>query len=188
MRSVCQIVFMMCLLSAACSRITGPESSEAKSFFPLAVGNTWQYKALGDGPENRSETWIVTRQVMIEGLPYFEIEKSYSRSDIVNRDFYRAVGDQLLMIPDGSDTIQLLADFSLKESEMFISVTDHFVLKAFVSDWQKNKRTITYDSPEVVDEEQEISFTRGVGITSYRSLAWGVGGSLVSYDLKGKDN
>ena len=188
MKSVCRILFMMCLLSAACSRITGPESSEAKSFFPLAVGNTWQYTSLGNVPENRLETWIVTRQVMIEGLPYFEIEKSYSWSDIVNRDFYRASGDQLLMIPEGSDTVQLLADFSLKENEMFISLTDQFVLQGFISDWQKNNRTITYDSPKMADEEQEISFSRGVGITLYRSLAWGVGGSLVSYDLKGKAN
>jgi hypothetical protein len=187
MKFINKIGCFLCLLALACDRITGPDSSEAKSFFPLAVGNTWQYAASGNEPNSRTETWIVTRQVMISGLPYFEIEKSYSQSDIVNRDFYRAVGNQLLMISEGSDTIQLLADFSLKENDTFIAMTDHFVLGS-ISDWQKDKRTITYDSPEVVDEEHEITFTRGVGISAYRSLAWGVGSSLVSYDLKVKGN
>jgi hypothetical protein len=188
MKFINAIFGFLCLLSVVCDRITGPVSSEAKSFFPLAVGNTWQYTVSGNEPDGRVETWIVTRHVLINGLPYFEIEKSYSQSDIVNRDLYRAVGDQLLMIAGGSDTIQLLADFSLKKNETFISTTGHFTLQGVITDWEKNKRTIAYDSPEVVDEEHEITFTRGVGISGYRSLAWGVGSSLVSFNLKEQED
>ncbi len=172
---------MICLFSSC---LTDSDGREAGQFMPMAPGNRWVYKSGNPNDKNMpNEIWTV-KGLHIKNLQHFyEIEKVYTYSDNTNKDYYRTEGDCLYILNnDGSR--RLLADFSKQEGETFKSPMDEFTYTVTVTGYTETTRTFVYDAPRVVDEEHEITFTRNIGITDRRSLAWGVEKHLVEYSLK----
>ncbi|MBN1782897.1 hypothetical protein JW948_17310 [bacterium] len=166
-----------------CSQSTAPGPDAAQSFLPLAVGNRWIYNGSPDKNLDIREIWTVTSMRIISGYPCYTIRMQYTHSDIVNEERFHLDGKRIYVSNDASGNMKLLADFGLEPGETASHKVDGFRTCITLISRTADMCVFVSDAPQIADDETEITFMRGVGITARRSLAWGNGIALLDYRL-----
>lgn len=174
----CLLVCTIFLVSCESSSLPGFLSDE---YFPLAVGNKWNYEINANWSHVITEEFFVIGKKFIEGKEYFELRRIHDNSS--NKDtsylYYRQWGNDLFRKYRDMEGEEKVADFSLGLGESFSS-----------GEWirtvrEKDSRIIKIDSdiPEACDDEHFEIYERGKGLIEAGSYAWGIHRVLKSYEL-----
>ena len=153
------------------------EMTDYEAYLPLKIGNKWTYY-----PETK---WEVIGKKNINGNSFYDIIIEYRNYDGIVSSYhsYYRFNDSKLFIYSNSDSLEtLLADFSLKEGEMFYQENTGFNVTVWSDN--PNEFELHYDHPEIADEEYEITFKHDVGIISECSISWGGCTELTDYKLE----
>lgn len=155
------------------------EMTDYESYLPLEIGNKWKYRTGGN--------WEVTRTVNIYGSKYFEIEVSgenYQGNEYFYSTYYRFEKSKLYQFYQNDSIEVIIADFSLKEGEMFSQENTGYNVTVLSDD--PNGFEFYYDDPGGADEEMAIKFQSDVGILGYCATAWQecFYNDLIEYEIK----
>lgn len=166
------LIVMSILLLNSCDEYC--EITDYEDYFPLEVGNKWYY---GD-----NGTREITGQKEINGEVYYEVRVEHEVPGAglnFYNEYYRFYRSKLFRV--FNDNIFIMADFSLKEGDEFTQDNTGFNVLVLSDD--HNKFTFSYNHPDLVDEEYEITFKKDVGIISDCSYAWVGCTNLTEYEL-----
>jgi hypothetical protein len=91
------------LLLAAVTAPAGAGEAESRAYFPLGVGNWWQYEELDDdGATLSRETWTVVARTPADRAGEFHLRSSTKRFDVLGQTGGRRwTGDEYLSRSDG---------------------------------------------------------------------------------------
>lgn len=109
-----------CVFFIACCRVAvGQEKHSAEeSYFPLAVGNSWDYSVRGHSQFARSGIrWQVTQKEVVHGTPVFHLWETPSQSDEPL---------SLAMVPDGvkeADTDRFLVKNAMQPGDRWVAAS-----------------------------------------------------------------
>ncbi len=173
------IIFLMFISSCG---INDPEE-KAWGYFPLSVGNEWNYKIQNNPESDYVSTWRVNSITKISGKEYFEIIKENNLNSYKDTSYFRIDGSKLveLIITNNNQNFETtFADFSVGDDSSFKYRFFNVTLKKK----DKNSITLFYDAPQMVDEENSITFEKNKGITLFYSDAWGIGEYLFDYQIE----
>ncbi|MFA6980434.1 MAG: hypothetical protein WC209_14020 [Ignavibacteriaceae bacterium] len=150
------------------------------SFFPLSVGNKWYYS--NKSPYDTNNITLVkevTESLIINNHVYYQIT-----SNNLSSSLYRLSGDTLFERQCSDDKIYAL--FNIDNGEEFFynqcfSRGDYNITVQLV---RKNllERILFYDQVNAYDDENYVTFGRGVGVTALKG-AWDYS-RLVKYEIK----
>jgi len=148
---------------------------KSNSFFPLTTGSWWQY----DDDGKRVYTVTVSGTEIINGLTYAVLTSSS-----VGTRYFRTSNDTLYQNLCSTD--QIYAIFNIPEDTQFIyDYCDNSWVISYIAtilDQTYSLVRIHYDAPMVWDEELNITFIKGVGLTK-RINPWNYD-KLLDYDIK----
>jgi len=165
----------------------------AKHYFPLEIGNSWEYEHC---------TRSVTGTKLINGKEYFVVSEQTTGLDgqyaIYIKDlFFRTTNSKVYQLYNDKSDEFILANFSLGEHESWKyksnDSNDQYWHVEVLPDIDltigktniKNCKAFLYDVPQWADEEQTMSFAPGFGQVKSSSIAWGLSNTLQKAKIKG---
>ena len=173
---------------------TGAQSREP-SFFPLAVGNNWQYKFYERGRPVTSRPYDISKEVIakktIGSLNFYLMITTRFDVDgsIRNRDstYYRMQGDTLFRLRAGSphDSLSISVDLCFSGYVGSESNTQSKAGKLSTTIRMKTDSTITFEESmrQFSDLGALSSYRKGIGLSDQRSYGFGLSLHLVKYHL-----
>ncbi len=170
------LVFLLLFLFNSCgSNINGPRINESLGYFPLKVGNQWEfYHAYNDSITTEHK---IVEKISIGGKEYFV------RDQGGYPDTLRLEDNIIWRRNEGAD--QKWIDFNKKDGETYqlgdynISVKTNVEVTTKAGTF-KNCVSFFFDIPNAVDDEISYTFAKGVGIVE-------INGAWVYYLLKDFD-
>jgi len=178
---------------------TGIASDVGTGFFPLKIGDTWYYSRYWHG--GQADTTLVTHIAAVIGTRVINTRES---SVVLHRylqgggdsvwsadtSFYVVQADSLLSTYKDTAGYHFVVDaiFSLNKGDVFVREfgTGNNSVRYNVTVSEKNDSIMTffYDSPQIIDEEHQVTYKKGAGIVDNYSTAWGIGEKLIRVELK----
>lgn len=162
------------VLAASAASAQGVISADS-SYFPMHDRNEWSYVTVLDPPDQPADTLgpytaSVSGRIEVNDTLYRRVDYPFALADSVRRDEHGNVWART----GGQDL--LLFDFSLEdgatytysppaphEIEYVVSVSHDDVVEVSAGAFE-NTLTLSFDDPEVIDEETIYTFARGTGI------------------------
>ena len=173
------LYFIPITLFLSCNENILTQSENTNSFLPLRVGYKWYYNSFNSFQQydstkaNFTNEVIGTKQVL--GKTYFSIKSSYlddngiiiyshtSQYFYANDTLYRYMNDG-----ENSNYYETIyANFTLGKGDKYNTYMNSTEYVITVIEKDKDLITLFYDAPQYKDEEQEITFKKGVGIYKY---------------------
>lgn len=178
---------------------TGIASDMGTGFFPLKTGDTWYYTRYWHG--GQSDTTMVTHIAAVIGTRVINARECsivlhryfQGGSDSTwNTDtsFYVVQTDSLMSTYKDTAGYHFVVDaiFSLNKGDAFerdFGIGNNSVqYNVTVSEKNDSIMTFFYDSPQIIDEEHQVTYKKGAGIVDNYSTAWGIGEKLIRVELR----
>ncbi|NUN69856.1 MAG: hypothetical protein HUU02_09115 [Bacteroidetes bacterium] len=189
MKSIFFIISSAVLL-AACTTDETKESNLAAEYFPLQIGNRWEYAYPKNGTWDVVTTYTIDSTMEIDGKMFYVVEITH-KTFFDAREYrrYRTEGDILWegLRVNGAYQVIKRADFTLTADRTYRMPiyyewdTANYVVS--VLEKSDTKVRYLYEVPGMFDEEEFIGFEKGRGIVFY-SREYQYGLELVRADLK----
>lgn len=160
-------------------------------YFPLQIGNTWEYK---------NHIRKVGVRSTINNKEYTLITSEIFRADTLydtREDFYRVKNGKVYKLYTDQSDEYLFADFTLSEGETWnytkqnmngdqwnVTVQEAIDF-SFGNIVLQNCKPFCHDVPGWADEEQVFVFAPGIGEINNNSPAWGMGDTIQKAKING---
>jgi|GEM_PF-3027216 len=186
-------LFVLIAMFTACDDDTNIPVIESTDYFPVHIGDTWEYKnhirkVSGSEMINNKEYRVITHETYRADTLYYTY-KTYFRTT-GNNKVYQLNSDQ-----SGE---YLFADFNLnaddswtytnnsigRDDEWTVTVLPEITFKFDDTELENCKRFF-YNAMLIVDEEHTIVFAAGIGEINSFSNAWGLGDTIQSATING---
>lgn len=175
----------ICVLVLAASTANG-QSADTSSYFPLEVGNAWNYITVLDPPYEPPDTldggtYAVSESFTVNDTLYYRAAYPFAIADTLRSD-----GDGRIWARDGGKDV-LLFDFTLGDGEAYRFSPSRWPYIEYVVTMSRGNTvevsagtyedvvTLDFDDPDLVDERSAYSFARGTGVVE----AYGGGGEYM---------
>lgn len=159
-----QLIFIF----SACDSPNGPGEPAGPGFFPMQIGNRWTYILAQDS--SFKSTVEIVGKMTIGAHEYFIFERSFSTSSYKDSLFYRQEdGNKVFTYWMGKD--ELYIDFDMPVDKPWNSFGDYNAViiskdaeLPLPAGTFSNVVKISFDIPNVIDEEHTNSYARHVGL------------------------
>ncbi len=166
------VSLLLLTLNGCDSNINGPNINESLGYFPLKVGNQWEfYHAYNDSITIEHK---IVEEISIDGKKYFIRDQQSYRDTLL-------LDDDIIWRRNGG-VDQKWIDFNKKDGETYqlgeyvISVKTNIEVTTKAGTF-KNCIRFFFDIPGAVDDEISYTFAKGVGVVE-------INGAWVYYLLK----
>jgi hypothetical protein len=191
------IIYFFSIISfLSCSENSMTQPEETNTFFPLSVGNKWYYNSFNSYQQYDSTNVNFTNEVIgtaqVLGKSYFTVKSSYLNENGIsiysdtsqyfysNDTLYRYMTDA-----NKSNYYETIyANFTLGKGDKYTTYMNSTEYVITLIEKDKDFITLFYDAPQYKDEEQEITFKKGVGIYKYYTFNSGSEIRLIRAELK----
>jgi len=169
------LFYLSIVLFISCNENGLTSQENDNSYFPLKVGNKWYYNSFTSFQQYDSTNINLTSEVIgkkqLFGKTYFSIKSTYfdENGSIIYLDtsYYSCSNDTLYeyMSDDNNNFYEsIYAIFILEKGDKYNNYMRSTEYVITVIEKDKDLITLFYDAPQYKDEEQEITFKRGLGI------------------------
>ncbi len=190
-RGIIKILFLTIVLLTGCDILQSDDPVSARNYFPLSIGSKWYYSNSPENKEKITQTWEVTGSKTVNGYLFYEVTKSTGNNSWT--EYYRYEGSRIIVFSGRLDpdsvyygrTVShfgVYADFSKSERDTFRCDIDDLKYRITVKEKSEDIYVFYFDDVIGYDEEHEITFKKGVGITRFYSVGWGTGSYLIRYE------
>lgn len=193
MRKYLLFIFSFILIIAAAvacdENISEPDNND--TFFPLAVGNKWYYNSYSHAqdfdPAKVNFIREITGKKLINSKRYFVfVTTTFDNSGAVmskDTSYFRYTDEIVYQILNTDMNENIYALFKLKQGDKFTIKWQQFDYEITMKEKTENTATLFYNSPQMVDEEHEITFKKGYGVYKSHSTAWGWTTQLIKAEI-----
>lgn len=192
-RHVPYLIVLIALFTACDSDDTSFPIIESTDYFPIHIGDTWEYK---------DHIRKVTGAEMINNKEYREITHETYRADTLYytyKTYFRTTGNnKVYKLNSDQSGEYLFADFNLNADDSWTYINNSIgredewtvtslpeITFEFDDTELENCKRFFYNAMLIVDEEHTIVFAAGIGEINNFSNAWGLGDTIESATING---
>lgn len=187
--SIFSFIFIIVAAVSCNESITEPVN--INTFFPLAIGNKWYYNsyslAQGFDPTKVSFIKEITGIKKINLKNYFVmVTTSFDNTGVamlIDTSYFRYADDIVYQFRNSDTKENIYAIFKMKQGEKFTVKWQQYDYEITMKEKTDNTATLFYNSPQMVDEEHEITFKKGYGVYKTNSTAWGWNTQLIKAEI-----
>lgn len=188
------LLFCCTFLLIGCDE-DSPIDTRSNSYLPLEVGNTWRFNS---NMSDRDHFKRVIAEVNLNNHVYAQVVSGwYNPGEFINDTIYYRVDDRGFVYSRRKNSSNEENNFRLNaqdgdtwtysaENDFIVAITLSVVNLHIGKKNLGNCKAYFYNAERWADEEHTITLAKGVGFVKEYSNAWGIGHTLKSATINGR--
>jgi hypothetical protein len=186
------LVLIIALLTACDNDCDCIIPSQTEDYFPLNIGDTWQYR---NSIQKVSSSEIINnKEYKVKLIENYHADTLYNTS----KEYYRVKNGKVYRLYNDQSDEFLYVDFTRSENESWkyknegskddywkVVPSANFEFEFPNGTKLDDCRSFYYDMEGWVDDEHQVTFAPGIGEINSSSLAWGIGDTLQKAQING---